>query len=151
MIGRIIRKVICFFYKILNHEFYSCVMYGLPKVYSRKKLIFGKKVHINDNIFINAIGGVIIGDYSIISHGVSIISTKNDIKNWPTRDKKVDIHINERIVIGKNVWLCANVTVCSGVEIADNCVVAAGSVVTNSLKEKNSLYGGVPAKFIKKL
>nr|WP_274376925.1 DapH/DapD/GlmU-related protein [Desulforamulus reducens] len=47
--------------------------------------------------------------------------------------------------------MCANVTILPGVEIADNCVVAAGAVVTHNLIENGALYGGVPAKYIKKL
>lgn len=54
------------------------------------------------------------------------------------------------IKIGKNVWIGANVTVCQGVEIGDGAVIAAGAVVNKNV-EKNTVVGGVPAKFIKKI
>ena len=45
-------------------------------------------------------------------------------------------------------WLWSNcITWC---QIGDNSVIAAGSVVTKDVPE-NSVYGGNPAKFIKKI
>jgi len=35
-----------------------------------------------------------------------------------------------------------------GVKIGNNCIIAAGSIVTKNIPE-NSVYGGIPAKFIK--
>ena len=50
-----------------------------------------------------------------------------------------------------DVWVAANSTILPGVKIADGCVIAAGSVVTSDCDVENSLYGGIPARFIKKL
>jgi acetyltransferase-like isoleucine patch superfamily enzyme len=52
--------------------------------------------------------------------------------------------------IGKNVWIGANATICPGVSIGDGAVIAAGAVVTGDVP-KNTVYGGVPAKFIKEI
>ena len=38
-----------------------------------------------------------------------------------------------------------------GVTIAPDCIIAAGSVVTKSCLTPGCLYGGVPAKLLKKL
>jgi len=54
------------------------------------------------------------------------------------------------IHIGKNVWIGANATVLAGVTIGDGAVVAAGAVVTKDV-QPNTIVGGVPAKFIKKI
>ncbi len=151
MIGRLFRRLIITIFQLFNPKYRDAVLYALPRVYYNSRLNLGKKVHINDSIFINAVGGVSIGDYSVLSHGVTIISTKNDVSKWTQRDEAQDIHIDEKIVIGKNVWLCANVTVCSGVIIADNCIVAAGSVVTKSLIKPECLYGGIPAREIREI
>ena len=54
------------------------------------------------------------------------------------------------IVLGKNVWVGSNSTILSGVTIGDNSVVAAGAVVTKDVPE-NTVVGGVPARFIKRI
>ena len=50
----------------------------------------------------------------------------------------------------KGTWIGANAIVLPGVRIGEGCVIAAGSVVVNDC-EDNSLYAGVPARFIRKL
>lgn len=151
MIGRVLRRILVIIYQFFNPGFRKAIMYEIPRVYFKKRLKLGNKVHFNDGVFINAVGGVTIGDFSVLSHGVSIISTKNDVSKWTLRTEDEDIHINEPIAIGRNVWLCANVTICSGVTIPENCIVAAGSVVNKSLEEPDCLYGGIPAKKIRGL
>ena len=54
------------------------------------------------------------------------------------------------IHIGKNVWIGANATILAGVTVGDGSVVAAGAVVAKDV-EPNTVVGGVPAKFIKKI
>lgn len=151
MLGRILRRLLVIVFKLFNPRFKDAVMYDIPRVYYKNRLKLGKNVHFNDSVFINAVGEVEIGDYSVLSHGVSIISTGNDTARWTERVDDEDVHINKPIVIGKNVWLCANTTICSGVRIADNCVVAAGAVVTKNLEEPCWLYGGIPARKIGEL
>ncbi len=151
MIGRIFRKIKTSVFKLFFPSFFSSVLFDAPKVYSKNKLKLGKKIHFNDGIFINAAGGVSIGDYCILSHGVTILSTGLDTSRWTNRHENEDLHVEEPVVIGKNVWLCANVTVCPGVTIANNTIVAAGAVVTKDLTEEHCLYAGVPAKKIKEL
>lgn len=151
MIGRIWRKIGTSMYKIFNRKLRGTVLYEIPRIYYKDRLKLGKKIHINDAVFINAVGGVEIGDYCVLSHGVSIISTKNDLNKWCSRVEDEEIHLDEEIKIGNNVWLCANVTVCCGTKIASNCVIAAGAVVTSDLLETNCLYGGIPAKKLKEL
>ena len=151
LLGRVYRKIKTMVFVFFNPIFKECVLYEVPRVYFKSRVKFGKKVHINDKVFINAVGGVSIGSYSVLSHGVSIISTMNDIERWASKTENEDLHINKEIIIEENVWLCANSTICAGVTIAKNSVVAAGAVVTNSLLESGCLYGGIPAKKIRKL
>lgn len=54
------------------------------------------------------------------------------------------------IRIGDGCWLGARVTVLGGVEIGAGCVIAAGALVNKSVPP-NELWGGVPAKLIRKL
>jgi maltose O-acetyltransferase len=54
------------------------------------------------------------------------------------------------VFIGNGVWVGVNATILPGITIGDGCVIAAGAVVTSDC-EPNCLYGGVPAKIIKRL
>ncbi len=54
------------------------------------------------------------------------------------------------ITICDGCWLGARVTVLGGVEIGAGCVIAAGALVNKSVPP-NELWGGVPAKLIRRL
>lgn len=151
MVGRIYRRIKTTLFKLLFPRFSSAVLYEVPKVYFKKRLKIGKKVHINDDVFINAVGGVTLGNYDVISHGVTIVSTGLNTDKWIDRIEDEDDHIDKPIVIEDNVWIGANVTICAGVTIAKNSIIAAGAVVTKDLCEEGCIYGGVPAKKIKEL
>jgi len=151
MIGRIFRKIKTTVFKLFNPRFSKTVLFEVPRVYYKKRLTLGRKIHINDNVFINAVGGVTLGDYCVLSHGVTIVSTGLDTATWTSRTEDHDSHIDKPIVIGDNVWLGANTVVCAGVTIAKNSIVGAGAVVTKDLTEEGCLYGGVPARKIREL
>lgn len=52
-------------------------------------------------------------------------------------------------VIGNDVWIGQNVTIMPGVKIGDGAIIAANSIVGKNI-ESYSIYGGNPAKLIKK-
>ena len=52
-----------------------------------------------------------------------------------------DIHI------GDNVFIGSNTTVLGGANIASNVIIGAGSLINKDISP-NSVWGGVPAKFI---
>lgn len=152
MLTRISNKIKTSLFKMFYYnKFNKVIMYAVPKVYHINRLKIGDNTTINDCVFIHAVGGVRIGCNCVLSKGVTILSTGLSIKKWKERNPKNDRHINRKVIIGDNVWLCSNVTVCSGVEIAPNVVVAAGAVVTKNLLEENVLYAGIPAKKVRNL
>lgn len=112
---------------------------------------FGRNIHVGDNVFINACchfqdqGGVWLGDGCLIGHNVVFATLNHDLN--PERRQ---ICVPKSIVIGKNVWIGSNTTILAGVKIGDNAVVAAGAVVTKDV-EANTIVGGVPAKFIRRI
>ena len=54
------------------------------------------------------------------------------------------------IEVFDNVFIGSNVTIMSGVRIGPNAIVAGGAVVTKDV-EANTIVGGNPAKFIKRV
>jgi acetyltransferase-like isoleucine patch superfamily enzyme len=53
-------------------------------------------------------------------------------------------------IIKAGAFVGMNSTIMPGVTIGKNCIIACGSVVTKDT-EPNSVYGGVPAKLLKKI
>ena len=54
------------------------------------------------------------------------------------------------VLIDDNVFIGTRSIICKGVHIGKNSIVAAGSVVVKNIPE-NEVWGGNPAKFIKKI
>ena len=110
----------------------------------------GRNIHLEKNVFINSgchfqdQGGIFIGEGTFIGHNV-ILATLNHDMNPYTR---ANIY-PKPIHIGKRVWIGSGVIVLPGVTIGDNSVIGAGSVVTKDVPA-DCVYGGNPAKFIKK-
>lgn len=111
----------------------------------------GKNIKIGKNVFINSAckfqdqGGIEIGDGTLIGHSV-VMATLNHNMNVKDRANIIP----KPIKIGKNVWVGASATICQGVVIGDGAVIAAGAVVNKNI-DKNTVVGGVPAKFIKNI
>lgn len=132
-------------------------IYGLNNVHSTfnigghskisKDFIAGEFSYVGPNCFIYP--GVTIGRYTMIAQNVQIIGDDHnfDIVAVPStfsgRPKL------RKTLIGRDVWIGANSIILTGVSIGDGSIIAAGSIVTKDVAEY-SIYGGVPAKFLKK-
>lgn len=114
------------------------------------RIKFGKNVQVNNAIFNTVSGEIVIEDFTFLGHGVSLLTGTHDykLKNI-SRQSKVP-NVGQDIHIGKGVWIASNVTIVGPCNIGDNCVIAANSLITGEIK-KDSLYAGVPAKFIKEI
>ena len=88
-------------------------------------------------------GSIELEENVTLSPNVKIYAIAQDphSKNFDT--------ITKPVLIKKNAWICADVTILPGVIVGENAVVASKSVV-NSLVNENEIWGGNPAKFIKK-
>jgi galactoside O-acetyltransferase len=106
----------------------------------------GRKVFINQNCTLYDLGGVEIGDETMIGPNVSLITSGHPLPPAQRRDGVTA----SPIVIGRNVWIAANVTIIGGVTVGDGAVIAAGSVVTRDVPPA-TLVGGNPARLIRNL
>jgi len=108
-------------------------------------ICIGQNCRVNENVFIQ---GAIIGDDVLIAPNCSILSvTHLHSKIDVPIVNQGDSHPNPPI-IKNNVWLGRNVIVLPGVTIGEGAIIAAGAIVNKDVKPY-SVYGGVPAKFIK--
>ncbi|MNM60571.1 putative acetyltransferase [compost metagenome] len=112
---------------------------------------FGANIRLGKGIFINKscmfvdLGGIELEDNVLIGPDVKILSVNHPLD--PENRRGV---ILKAVKIKRNAWLGAGVTVCPGVTIGENSVIGAGSVVTKDVPS-NTVYAGVPAKFIKNI
>jgi acetyltransferase-like isoleucine patch superfamily enzyme len=111
-----------------------------------KGLTVGNNTGLGHSNFINAQGGVSIGDDVIIGPYVKILSENHSFSDStrPIREQGVT---RKGIDIHNNVWIGAGVTILDGVTIHTGAVLAAGAVVTKDVPA-HSVAGGVPARII---
>ena len=88
-----------------------------------------------------------IGDNTKITANCTFITHDGAMYVIRSMDKYSDARNFGRIKIGKNCFIGNNCTVLQGVEMGDNCILGAGSVLSSSMPA-NTVYAGVPAKFI---
>ena len=121
-----------------------------PNVYieNYEGLRIGDHVSINRDTNISAGGGLTIGDYVAIGHATSILTGNHGFAD-PDVPIKYQPVTQAPVVIGPNVWVGAKVTILPGVSIAEGTVLAAGAVLTQSVRDPDTIVGGVPARRLK--
>ena len=107
----------------------------------------GRRVWLGPYAVIYGHGGVEIGDQTLVSMHVSILSSDHAI---PERAKMIRNcgDVLKHTKIGRDVWIGTNAVVLGGVTIGDGCVIGAGSVVTKDLPAY-SVAVGVPARVVR--
>lgn len=122
--------------------------------------VIGRDVVIGSGTYLGS--GLIqcarIGKYCSIGPAVILGPTEHRLDHWTTSPYEA-YDAGEKIgstdkpsvpaVIGDGVWIGARAVVLQGVEIGDRAVIAAGAVVNRNIPP-DEIWGGVPAKFIKR-
>ena len=129
----------------------GCLIYPTARIYNGRFVRLGSNVTINDFVHIWGLGGVSIGDDSMIASHCAIISQTHDVAAYAKGLKYRDtLDASKAVHIGRNVWIGAGSIVLPGVTIGDDSVVAAGAVVTRDVAAR-TLVAGVPANLIRSL
>lgn len=82
----------------------------------------------NIGIYINAYGGLILGNNVNIGQNTVITTTNHDIYDHrKVSNKKMGI------IIGNNVWIGANCSIVAGVKIGNNVTIGAGCVIRQNI------------------
>ena len=115
----------------------------------------GKNCHIASNVSISGgAGKLVIGDFSTISNHCSIhcasseyTSVSMDLPSAP-EELRFGGEVGD-VSIGKFVTIGAHSCILPGVNIPDGFACSAYCLVTNQSYDVNSLYVGIPARFLK--
>lgn len=103
-----------------------------------ERLILRRGAFVGADGFIDATGGVEIGEAVRISFRCLILSNTHHISRsvW-RRSREGDRH--RPVAIERGCWIGAGVTIYPGVRVGEGCVINAGSVLVSST-EPNGLY-----------
>jgi acetyltransferase-like isoleucine patch superfamily enzyme len=112
-----------------------------------QNLSVGNRVHIGVDCFLQASGGIEIGDNVILGPGVKIWSM-NHIYNDPDTPVHDQGYEKRAVRIGDDVWIGANAFIMPGADIGDGTVISANSVVGGKTIPPFSILAGNPARKI---
>jgi maltose O-acetyltransferase len=101
----------------------------------------GRGVSIPPTLFV-ASAPIVIGDYAVFGHGVSLYTTDHD------PDDPAFTRRDAPIAIGSRAWIGSQAIILKGVTIGEGAVVAAGAVVTQDVPPF-TIVGGNPARIIR--
>lgn len=101
-------------------------------------LVVGDDCWIGENVWIDNLDKVYIGNNVCVSQGALLLTGNHDYKksSMPYR--------NAPIVVEDGAWIGAKSVVCSGVTVHRNAILTVGSVATKDMVE-NGIYQGNPA------
>jgi maltose O-acetyltransferase len=124
----------------------SWIQPGVTFVWTNR-LSVGKMFGVNSGTYINAVGGISIGDYVLLGSNITISSGKHPVEG---REPPIFSRpaIPMQIVIEDDVWVGAGAVIMPGVTLRRGTVVGANAVVTADT-ESYSVVVGAPARKIR--
>lgn len=127
------------------------------KAKTRIEVRHGAKLDIGNNVGMSGCTlfcteAIKVGDNVKIGFGTHIYDTNFHSLEAKDRVTKDDILKVKKapVYIGNNVFIGTRSIILKGVSIGNNSIVAAGSVVVKNIPQ-NEIWGGNPAKFIRKV
>lgn len=140
-------------YLLASRQFASlgeaCYLAPWGVIKSPDRVEVGDRFSLHEFCYLDAAGGLRIGNDVAIAHCCSILTANHRWSEPHTPIKYTPLEM-AAVEIGDDVWIGCGVRILPGTVIEPRVVVAAGAVVRGRL-ESGFLYGGVPAKKIKKL
>ncbi|MFP5470304.1 MAG: WcaF family extracellular polysaccharide biosynthesis acetyltransferase [Bacteroidia bacterium] len=103
------------------------------------KLTIGNYVWIGENVWIDNLDEVVIGNHVCISQGALLLCGNHNYKK-----STFDLLIG-KIILEDGVWIGAQAVVCGGITCASHSMLSVSSVTAKNL-EAYSIYRGNPAE-----
>jgi len=118
------------------------------------KIIIGEDTYIGINNVLDWSDNITIGNFVHIAGPSTGLWTHSSAKQayngLPLDDKNIQFRPTAPIIIEDCVYIGGNCTIYPGIKIGNHSIIVPNSAVTNDVVP-NTMVGGVPAEFIKKL
>lgn len=107
----------------------------------------GDHVRINEGCYVVGLGGLSIGEYTMIGAGSKIVTTSHvhDRTDVPMALQGLDI---ASIEIGDDVWIGFDTKVLAGTVIGRGSIIGAGAVIAGNRIPPLSVAAGTPARVL---
>lgn len=117
---------------------------------NNRKVLIEKDCYIGGAVLLSNLSNTTlkIGEDCMFSAGIHIRTDDGHV--ICKKGTKDVINKGGDVTIGNHVWICRNVFINKKVSIGDNCIVASGAVMVKGSADTNVIWGGVPAKIIKR-
>ncbi len=142
-VGSVLRWLVAkpFFEALGRVRFYDAVTIWYPY-----RIRIGDRTTVNEQVYLNGFGGLVIGNDVRIGHGTSILTSDHVLNDasqpiWRSGLRALPT------VIEDDVFLGCRVVILGGVTIGRGSVAAAGAVITGDVPP-NSIVAGVPARVV---
>lgn len=132
--------------RVMKFHKYSKFEFGVY-ISNAQKLSIGRNVRINENVFLQ--GEIEIGDDVMIAPNAAIYTNTHEFQSTDIAMVNQGETPSNKVIIEDDVWIGRNVIVLPGIKIQNGAIIGANSVVTKDV-EAYTIYGGVPAKLIRK-
>ena len=117
-----------------------CLMPG-SIVDQPKMVVAGDHFYVGEYTFLNTVGGLWVGDYVMIGHHATILTSKHGTKS-PMYCQPLEL---APVVIGNDVLIGCGARIMPGVTIGNHVIVGANAVVCHDVPDHTTVVGN-PAK-----
>lgn len=111
------------------------------------RVTLGRGAYVNTGVFFDGTDDISVGARAHLGMQCMILTGGHDLGPAECRAGEI---IAAPVHIGEGAWLGARVVIMPGVRVGAGAVVAAGAVVTSDC-DAGGVYGGVPARLIRRL
>ncbi|MHB1534371.1 MAG: acyltransferase [Acidimicrobiales bacterium] len=119
-----------------------------PRIYGPpERLRIAATAVVNDSLFNLSSGEITVGEWSMLAHGVTVLTGVHDITKLGAERQRAVPHKGRDVLIEEGAWLASNVTVIGPCRIGAHAVVAAGSLVRHDVAPY-AVVAGVPARVV---
>ena len=106
---------------------HSARILGRVWITNPEKLVLGEHARIGRGCFLFCMGGLKIGDGTILSRNVTIYTANHDTTgHWIPYDDQYRVR---PVTIGRAVWIGMDVRIAPGVTIEDGAIIGMGAII----------------------